>query len=280
MGNMFIVRSTHPPLYSAQVLRRNACLLCGVLIIQSSLSVIATRVGRSRRDVGQDLPVTLQMLRAGPRRQLQFKPSEVAAAIVTCGGLCPGLNSVIRELVMMLYAYGVRKVPRHLLRHGMQDSTNLSHMVAIEGMLCTPDVEDACRSRLHMDTKACHHNMGKHTFVPLVFVHRTRLSPMASFELVDRVGDGMPHDDIQGVRWALSKSGAKSDIDLVWVAITLFGLIRWPSREELRRSVHGLAWARRCVARQQTSPEGGARDAGSGVVCDVCRWYVLQCAAG
>ena len=34
----------------------------------------------------------------------------MAATIVTCGGLCPGLNNVIRELVMMLYAYGVKKV--------------------------------------------------------------------------------------------------------------------------------------------------------------------------
>eukprot|EP00931_Biecheleriopsis_adriatica_P041482 TRINITY_DN23703_c0_g1_i1.p1 TRINITY_DN23703_c0_g1~~TRINITY_DN23703_c0_g1_i1.p1 ORF type:complete len:2979 (-),score=657.34 TRINITY_DN23703_c0_g1_i1:1-8937(-) len=54
--------------------------------------------------------VFLQMQKAGPRRSLHFKPDEVAATIVTCGGLCPGLNSVIRELVMMLYAYGVKKV--------------------------------------------------------------------------------------------------------------------------------------------------------------------------
>jgi len=54
--------------------------------------------------------VRLQMLRSGPRKVLHFNPSEVAAAIVTCGGLCPGLNSVIRECVMMLYSYGVKKV--------------------------------------------------------------------------------------------------------------------------------------------------------------------------
>jgi len=58
----------------------------------------------------KEIHVNLQMLRAGPRRVLHFKPKDVAAAIVTCGGLCPGLNSVIRELVMMLYAYGVKKV--------------------------------------------------------------------------------------------------------------------------------------------------------------------------
>eukprot|EP00435_Cladocopium_sp_Y103_P008519 s3671_g2.t1 len=54
--------------------------------------------------------VRLQMPKAGPRRTLYFKPADVAATIVTCGGLCPGLNNVIRELVMMLYAYGVKKV--------------------------------------------------------------------------------------------------------------------------------------------------------------------------
>mmetsp|Transcript_40386 Transcript_40386/g.65487 ORF Transcript_40386/g.65487 Transcript_40386/m.65487 type:complete len:607 (-) Transcript_40386:58-1878(-) len=42
------------------------------------------------------------MVRAGPRRRIYFDPREVKAAIVTCGGLCPGMNVVIRELVMTL----------------------------------------------------------------------------------------------------------------------------------------------------------------------------------
>lgn len=33
-------------------------------------------------------------IRAGPRRKLHFNPATVNAAIVTCGGLCPGLNNV------------------------------------------------------------------------------------------------------------------------------------------------------------------------------------------
>ncbi|KAK3247956.1 hypothetical protein CYMTET_42560 [Cymbomonas tetramitiformis] len=50
-------------------------------------------------------------LRAGPRAQVHFHPNEVKAAIVTCGGLCPGLNTVIREVVMTLWGrYGVRKI--------------------------------------------------------------------------------------------------------------------------------------------------------------------------
>lgn len=36
--------------------------------------------------------------RAGPREKIYFKPEEVKAAIVTCGGLCPGLNDVIRQV--------------------------------------------------------------------------------------------------------------------------------------------------------------------------------------
>ena len=42
-------------------------------------------------------------IRAGPRAHIHFDPKEVNAAIVTCGGLCPGLNNVIRELVHSLY---------------------------------------------------------------------------------------------------------------------------------------------------------------------------------
>ncbi|TGN19573.1 ATP-dependent 6-phosphofructokinase [Leptospira idonii] len=49
---------------------------------------------------------------AGPREKIYFQPQEVTAGIVTCGGLCPGINDVIRALVMELhYRY---KVPRIL----------------------------------------------------------------------------------------------------------------------------------------------------------------------
>ena len=48
---------------------------------------------------------------AGPRKHIAFEPKDVKAVIVTCGGLCPGLNVVIRELVMSLYFnYGVRSI--------------------------------------------------------------------------------------------------------------------------------------------------------------------------
>ena len=51
------------------------------------------------------------MERAGPRKKIFFNPSEIRAAIVTCGGLCPGLNDVIRSIFMQLnYRYKVKEV--------------------------------------------------------------------------------------------------------------------------------------------------------------------------
>lgn len=48
---------------------------------------------------------------AGPREKIFFDPSTLACGIVTCGGLCPGLNDVIRSIVLSLYHhYGVKKV--------------------------------------------------------------------------------------------------------------------------------------------------------------------------
>jgi 6-phosphofructokinase 1 len=49
--------------------------------------------------------------RAGPRKNLHFHPSKVNAAILSAGGLCCGINNVIRELVHSLYyLYGANKV--------------------------------------------------------------------------------------------------------------------------------------------------------------------------
>ena len=47
----------------------------------------------------------------GPRRKIFFDPSKTKVGIVTCGGLCPGLNNVIRGLVMELTRhYGVHRI--------------------------------------------------------------------------------------------------------------------------------------------------------------------------
>jgi 6-phosphofructokinase 1 len=78
------------------------------------------------RTVGDSLRVPEQIVRdlrisapaeellfelAGPRAKLFFDPKQTRAGIVTCGGLCPGLNNVIRSLFLeLLHAYGVKEV--------------------------------------------------------------------------------------------------------------------------------------------------------------------------
>lgn len=47
----------------------------------------------------------------GPRSKLFFDPKKTTAAVVTCGGICPGINDVIRALVMTAhYRYGIPKI--------------------------------------------------------------------------------------------------------------------------------------------------------------------------
>ncbi len=53
----------------------------------------------------------------GPRRRIFFPPGDTRVGIVTCGGLCPGLNDVIRGLVMELVKhYGITEITG--FRHG------------------------------------------------------------------------------------------------------------------------------------------------------------------
>lgn len=50
---------------------------------------------------------SVYLVKGNPKKEILMNPAKVKAAIVTCGGLCPGLNVVIRELVMCLhYNYG------------------------------------------------------------------------------------------------------------------------------------------------------------------------------
>ena len=72
----------------------------------------------------------------GPRREIFFDPSKTRVGVVTCGGLCPGLNNVIRGLVMELTrAYGVQRIVG--FRNGYQGFiARYGHPV----MELTPDV--------------------------------------------------------------------------------------------------------------------------------------------
>jgi len=63
---------------------------------------------RSSKDSGKE-PPTFE--RAGPRRKIFFDPAELNCGIVTCGGLCPGLNDVVRTITLsLIWQYGVKNV--------------------------------------------------------------------------------------------------------------------------------------------------------------------------
>lgn len=57
------------------------------------------------------IPRQLAYVRAGPREVLHFDASRVTAAIVTCGGLCPGLNNVIRGITKtLMFQYKCKRI--------------------------------------------------------------------------------------------------------------------------------------------------------------------------
>ena len=62
----------------------------------------------TRKETGE-IPISFE--KAGPKENLFFEPAKTKVAIVTCGGLCPGLNNVIRSLVNELYyRYGISRI--------------------------------------------------------------------------------------------------------------------------------------------------------------------------
>jgi len=85
------------------------------------------------RRPGVELPT---MECAGPRPLLFFDPSELSCGIVTCGGLCPGLNDVIRAIVLSLHHhYGVRTI--YGFRFGF---AGLVERSGHEPLMLSPDV--------------------------------------------------------------------------------------------------------------------------------------------
>src|ERR1700693_5415337 len=68
---------------------------------------------------------------AGPRESIYFNPATLKCGIVTCGGLCPGLNDVIRSLVFCLHEkYGVAKV--YGFKYGYEGLVERSALTPIE----------------------------------------------------------------------------------------------------------------------------------------------------
>jgi 6-phosphofructokinase 1 len=73
------------------------------ILLDDSLSNVSSVLARGEQFPAFEL--------AGPRRRIFFDPAKTRCAIVTCGGLCPGINDVIRGLTMEAYSrYGVQKI--------------------------------------------------------------------------------------------------------------------------------------------------------------------------
>ena len=83
----------------------------GTRFIEDAHRVLLCSDTRQREayDAAGHEPPAFEM--AGPRARVFFEPREVVCGIATCGGLCPGLNNVIRSVVLTsAYGYGVERV--------------------------------------------------------------------------------------------------------------------------------------------------------------------------
>lgn len=82
-------------------------------------SFVINNVGIHNLKAAQALDSSNLMQKAGPREYIYFEPSSAVAGICTCGGLCPGLNDVIRAIVRCLWnRYGVRTI--YGMRYGFR----------------------------------------------------------------------------------------------------------------------------------------------------------------
>ncbi len=74
---------------------------------------------------GEDFDPELTMERAGPRENIYFDPSKTRAAMVTCGGLSPGLNNVLRSMFLELhYKYEVKEILGFQFGYGGMNPAN------------------------------------------------------------------------------------------------------------------------------------------------------------
>jgi 6-phosphofructokinase 1 len=102
----------------APILKEKICGQNQYFVSDDDLISISVKPEELTRMVQQGQPLPAFEL-AGPRRHTYFDPSKLRCAIATCGGLCPGLNDIIRAIVLELYYhYGVRNI--YGIRYGLQ----------------------------------------------------------------------------------------------------------------------------------------------------------------
>ena len=96
-------------------------LMVGYFKTDDERIIYDIRLGREETRVkSKGVPITMEI--AGPRGTIYFDPPKVKAAIASCGGLCPGVNDVIRAIVMELhFRYGIQNIIG--IRYGFQGLT-------------------------------------------------------------------------------------------------------------------------------------------------------------
>ncbi len=101
-----IIEQLGPARIDNPTLRANACCF-----VQETDRVLYEDVINQTNSFHTPLVSRVSMERAGPREKIYFDPSKTRAGIVSCGGLCPGINDVIRAVTMALSRlYGVRHI--------------------------------------------------------------------------------------------------------------------------------------------------------------------------
>lgn len=92
------------------------------------------------------LPIEGHAVRAGPSKDVWYDAPLARAAIVTCGGLCPGINDVVRSVYRTLRAYGVPQGSVFGIQYGLRGLTP-------KGLGSNPPIELTDEHVTHIHTR-------------------------------------------------------------------------------------------------------------------------------
>ena len=179
------VSSLGPCRYPSPLRERSECVdeQTGRVLLPSDTTQL-----RAFEDAAEALP---SFESAGPRSKLFFEPAGLRCGIVTCGGLCPGLNDVVRSVVLTLtYGYGVEQILG--FRYGY---AGLSSRQPHEPIQLTPRVVDTIHtqggtilgsSRGSQDTGDMVDTLER-LHISILFAHATLANSDVNFCLVPEV---------------------------------------------------------------------------------------------
>ncbi len=112
------IETLGPPCVPSPLLENEAKGSLASFVAEDDRVIVDVNAKRHKQRTQEGIePLCFEL--AGPREQLFFNPANVKAGLVTCGGLCPGLNDIIRAVVLELYhCYHVEDI--FGFRHGLQ----------------------------------------------------------------------------------------------------------------------------------------------------------------